>query len=145
MSGNRHPARGHESFEHTADLGLEVWAESLEGLFEEAALALIETILDRESVQETEYLSVEVEGEEPEELLVEWLEEILFAFEGRDFAPARARVDCLEERRLSGQLSGECLEPDRHQPRRLIKAVTYHDLNIREEDGTLRVRIVLDI
>jgi SHS2 domain-containing protein len=138
-------ARGHGTFEHTADVGIDAWGPGLEALFEEAAAALMDAILDTGSVEETDTLTVSAEGKEPEELLVEWLEEVLYAFEVREFATGRARVDSLEDKRVEGTLFGEPFDPERHPTSSAVKAVTYHDLRIEQEDGQRRARIVLDV
>jgi len=145
MAWNNPGARGHDTFEHTADVGIEVWGPGLKALFEEAAAALMDVILEADSVQEADALTVSAEGEEPEELLVEWLEEVLYAFDARDFATARARVESLEDHRVEGTLFGEPFDPERHPVLSGVKAVTYHDLRIERQDGQRRARIILDV
>ena len=145
MAWNEPGERGHDTFEHTADIGIEAWGPGLEALFEEAADALTEAVLNVDTVEEGETLSVAAEGDEPEELLVAWLEEVLFAFEGQGFATARSRVDSLTDSRVEGTLFGEPFNPTRHAVSAAVKAVTYHDLRIERHNGQHRVRIVLDV
>jgi len=136
---------GHETFEHTADVGVRVWGRTLEELFEQAAAGLIETMIDPSSVRERDRVSVSAEGPGSEDLLVAWLEEVLFAFEGRGFAPAAARVERMVEGRLEGTLSGEAFDRRRHRVRSEVKAVTYHDLVIKGTPQGLEVRIIFDV
>ena len=136
---------GFEAFEHTADLGLRVWGRRLEDLFEQAAAGLIDLLVNPCTVRPLERRTFEVEGEEPEDLLVAWLEEILFAFDAEGFAPATAEVECCRAGLLRGALCGERLDPQRHELRRAVKAVTYHDLQVRATDEGYEVRIVFDV
>ncbi len=145
MAWNEPGERGHDTFEHTADIGIEAWGPGLEALFEEAAGALAEAMLIVDTVEETDTLSMAAQGEEPEELLIAWLEEVLFAFEGQDFAPVRARVDSLADGEVAGTLFGEPFDPTRHAVSAVVKAVTYHGLSIERHNGQHRVRIVLDV
>ncbi len=140
-------ASGYETFEHTADVGIEVRGRDLRDLLEQAAAGLIALLVDPATVDpaDTRGIEAEAEAQEPEELLVAWLSEILYAFDAEGFAPAAARVESLEEGRVAGGLSGEKLDPERHEVRQPVKAVTYHDLNIREVGDHLEVRIVFDV
>ncbi len=136
---------GFESFEHTADVGLRVWGSSLTELFEQAAAGLMDLMLDTDTVDAARTMSISALAHEPEELLVAWLEEILFAFEADAFAPATARVVSLGNGEVRGELSGEDFNPRRNEVRQVIKAVTYHDLTIKKVMGTYEVRIVFDV
>jgi SHS2 domain-containing protein len=91
MAGKNAAQGGYESFEHTSDLGLKVRGKNLVDLFEQAAAGFIELMIDPRTVRPARLLEVRTSGEEPEELLVAWLQEILFAFEAEGFAPASAQ------------------------------------------------------
>ncbi len=136
---------GSASFEHTADLGLRVWAVSMEGLFEQAAAGLASLMFDAATVRPAQTVPLVAEGEEPEELLVAWLNEVIFAQEVGGFTPVSARVTSMADGRIEGELSGEPFDPGRHEQRHSIKAVTFHDLQITETDGRYEVSIVLDV
>jgi SHS2 domain-containing protein len=145
MTRRARPRSGHDTFEHTADIGLEAWGASLEELFNEAAAGLLELVLEPDCVEGRAERTVSAQGESPEELLVGWLEEILYAFEAEGFAPADARVVSLGNNTVDGLLRGEKFDPDRHARGHIVKAVTYHALEIKRSDGTYEVRIVIDI
>jgi SHS2 domain-containing protein len=136
---------GFEAFEHTADVGLRVWGGGLVELFEQAAAGFIDLMVDPSTVRPAERRSIEVEAEETEELLVAWLAEILFAFDAEGFAPHSAEVERLEPGRLRGAIRGEPLDPARHELRQAVKAVTYHDLQVRRTDQGYEVRVVFDV
>ena len=145
MAGQSAAQGGYESFEHTSDLGLKVRGRDLVDLFEQAAAGFIGLIIDPETVRPARSLTIRTSAEEPEELLVAWLQEILFAFEAEGFAPASARVDALGETDVTGHLMGEELELERHRLRHPVKAVTYHNLAIRVVKGLYEVSLVFDV
>jgi SHS2 domain-containing protein len=136
---------GYETFEHTADVGIAVHAPDLEELFRQAAEGMIQLMLATNGVRERRSHPIRAEGEQTDELLVAWLEEVLFAFEADGFAPATVRVTRLENGVVEGELSGEPYDADRHEVRQAIKAVTYHALKIEEAGEGCRVRIVFDV
>ena len=73
--------KGHAFIDHTADVGIKVWADSREDLFEEATAAMLSLMVDIKTVQPLINKKVRVEGENSEELFLKWLKEILFILE----------------------------------------------------------------
>jgi SHS2 domain-containing protein len=136
---------GYEEFEHTADVGLRVWGRDLADLFEQAGAGFINVMIDAGSVRCRERYTIEVEAEGVEELLVAWLHEILFALDAEGFAPRSVAVECIEPGRVRGGLCGERFDPERHEVRQPVKAVTYHDLQVRTTAGGYEVSIVFDV
>lgn len=145
VPGHADRPTGHEFLDHTADVAVRVWAPELRALFEQAAAAFVELMVDPATVRPAQGRAVEVAGETHEELLVAWLSEVLFAFDADGFAPARAAVERLGEGRLRGRLWGERLDPARHEVRTLVKAVTYHNLAIERSARGFEVTIVFDV
>lgn len=74
---------GFEPIDHTADVALRVWADSLEELFRQAALGLSALLTDPARVGRDRAVEIRASGIDEEELLIAWLEEILYAFESR--------------------------------------------------------------
>ena len=134
-----------EELEHPADLRLLVRGESLKELFENAARGMLELMLDLSTVTDADSKEMEAEGGDDESLLVDWLESILFAFDAEDFAPARVRVSELADGNVTGSVAGEHYDPERHDARADIKAVTWHDLEIKRVGGRYEVTIVFDV
>lgn len=134
--------RGYEEIGHTAEWSLRVWAPNMTELFVQAAqgmLALVE--LSAEAGEEGEWRDVELEASDFETLLVDWLHELLFALETR-------YVTCAELDLQVGQgpkLRGRIREVAAPRPKKHIKAVTYHELDIQEQNGRLETTIVFDV
>jgi SHS2 domain-containing protein len=136
---------GWEVVDHTADVALEVRGEDMPALFGAAASGFIELMMGDSPVAESRSQELHVEGDDAEELLVSWLEEILYLFEARGLAPARAEIHEVKEGQVTGRLFGEPFDPDRHAVEQAVKAVTYHDLHIRREEGMYRARLIIDV
>jgi SHS2 domain-containing protein len=130
--------------DHTADLGLQVWGRTLSELFANAAEGMCALCVELEAVQPREDLAVVAEGYDREELLVDWLRQLLYGIEVDHFLPCRFKILVLEDTRLEAVVRGEHYDPARHHWRTEIKAVTYHDLQIVQEEGKWTVTVILD-
>lgn len=137
------------AFEHTADLGLRITGSDLDDLFRTAAEGLLDTILtNREAIRPEASESFELRAEAPEELLVAWLNELIFRLESSHRVYGRFDVRVAEDgRSLRATIEGEPIDRARHELDHEVKAVTHHGLRLdRAEDGTGWVaEVILDI
>lgn len=137
---------GHREVDHTADVAFECWGEDLAALFAEATLALAELCFDPSAVAEEETRGVDVEGEDREELLVHWLQEVYLLLELDGWLWAGVRDLEVGDGSVSGTLAGEPRDDDRHTLHTEIKAITYHGLDVaRDESGLWRATVVIDV
>jgi len=136
---------GHQLVEHTADIGIRAWSLSEAGLFREAALGLIEVLVGPVEAAGDQELVLTLEAASGEELLVAWLNELLFQFEARAFLPAAISVEIRGDRSLRAQLQGERYDPRRHPLERQVKAATYHQLQIVRREAIWQATIYLDL
>lgn len=133
--------------DHTADVAADLDGSTLDDIFVSAAQALTDTITDIRAVRPVVTESVTLEAATVDDLLVDWLNELLFRFEVRNVLVSTATVSVSEGERwsLRAVASGETLDPDRHPSRVLVKGATYHGLHVTRDGDTWRARIVLDI
>jgi homoserine kinase len=138
---------GFEITEHTADLGLRLWAPSQPVLFEQAALALSSLLCDPATVEPRETFTVVAEAPagSPDALLVAWLNELLYRVETDGIVLSRFTVEGLTRRYVSARAQGEPIDQRRHQPRFIVKAATYHDLSVRQHEGRWEATVLLDV
>jgi SHS2 domain-containing protein len=134
-----------EILEHTADLGFRATAPSLTELFEAAAEALVAIILDPDRMVPREAIGLSVEGESNEALLVNWLSEILYWLDGEHFALCGFKIRELGNGRIVGEAKGERRDSARHEPRLIVKGVTYHQLKIEKSAKGWRCEVYLDV
>lgn len=133
-----------EIIEHTADIAIAAYGSGLEKAFANAAYALFSLMVDPKSVLTTLFREVEVTAENQEDLLVAWLNELLYLHEVESVLFRRFEVRELTESRLRSRCYGELIDPERHKIKMGIKAATYHMLRIQREDG-FRVQVLFDI
>jgi SHS2 domain-containing protein len=132
--------------DHTADLGIEVEGETTEELFRRAGLALFSLMVSLEGVEIREEREVSVEAEGWEDLLHGWLSELLHIFLGNGFIAQTIEVTEITSDRVKARLLGEKLDFKRHDFYTEIKAVTYHQLSVTQnEDGRWQARVIFDV
>lgn len=136
---------GFTILEHPADMGIEATGETLAEAFEQAALGMMSIILDVSSVEKKETRSIHLQAGDIEQLLVKWLTEILYLYDGQQFVPCSFSIHTLNETKLEAIISGELLQPEKHQTKLDVKAVTYHQIFIHNENDNALVRVYFDI
>jgi len=146
----------YEFLDHTADVGVELLADSREELFAEALRAFTDTVTDLDTVDPAEGHDLEVEAETLAELLVEWLGELVYRFDvdGLLFYDVEdlAIEDTGAGYRVTARARGEPYDEERHPLAVEIKGVTYHGLAVEgpgegdegDEDGW-RGQVVFDV
>ncbi len=135
-----------EHIDHTADVGIRVLAATPEAAFIAAAEAMLDMIVvNRDAIAEAQSRQVGVEADGWEELLVAWLEELLYELEVEHLVPSSIVIRELSSDRLHAELRGESFDPDQHESGIQIKAVTYHQLVAEERDQGFQVQVIFDI
>ena len=130
---------------HTADLGIEIEAADLSGLFSEAAEALYGLVADSDDINPKEKIAVSAMGQGWEELFHAWLCELLAQFNLKGFVGKHCEIVSLMPERVEGWIRGECLDLERHRFYTEIKGVTYHHFKVWQEDGMWRARVIFDV
>ncbi len=134
-----------ETFDHTADLGLRVRAESREALFEEAARGLFSVILENpERVGGDLSFSFRIEGTRDDELLLDWLDALLFKFSSEHVVLGRFEVRFVEGG-LTANAWGEPYSPDVHGVGEEVKAITYHGLRVEKLGEMWLGEVIVDL
>jgi SHS2 domain-containing protein len=131
--------------DHTADLMIEVRADSLEELFSESAVALFDVIVGVKSVSVRRHVEVQASGDNKEELLVDWLRELFYLFSGERMVLSHFEILHFSETELHARCGGERYRSDLHEVRFDVKAVTYHGLSISHGDGGYSVSVLFDV
>jgi SHS2 domain-containing protein len=135
----------HETFEHTADLGLRIRAPDLDTLFAEAAQALFAAIVeDLSTIQPRQCLDVRLTADDREYLLFDWLKELLYRFDSEHLLFGRFEVH-VSDTGLTGSAWGEPLDPSRHILSHEVKAITYHGLRVEQTADGWLAEVIVDI
>lgn len=133
-----------EHFPHEADMGLRGVSQTMEGAFEQAALALSAVVTDPEGISATEAVQVRCESPDLEVLLVDWLNRVVYEMATRGMLFGRFQVS-ISGTTLMGRMWGEPVDTKRHRPAVEVKGATYTALRVAQEDGRWVAQCVVDV
>ncbi len=144
--------KGFKIVDHTADVGIKVWAEQLQDLFIEAAKATLSIVADITTIEKKEKRKISLEAENTEELFLQWLKEILYVIEKEEMVFSEFHIEndnfsycddfkCF----IQALLKGEKINSTRHGICTEIKAVTRHNFFLKKEDGLWKTFVLFDI
>ena len=134
----------YNTFEHTADIGIEARGATLEEAFANAARGMFSIIVDGSDIAAREKREIALEEtDDDEQLLVDWLSELLYIHdvEGLVFNHFDITIDdCLHAKAW-----GEPYSREKHGYGSEIKAVTYHMLTIKRNNKGTEIKVLFDI
>lgn len=135
----------YEIFEHTADLGLRVRAASVGELFADAARGLFSVMVSNiDAVRTGEEIAFSIEADDLEQLLHDWLAELLYTFHARRLVLAEFDV-AVDGTSLAAAARGEPIDADRHDIEMEIKAITWHGLKVERCAGGWLAEVIVDV
>ena len=129
----------------TADIAVVAYGESLQKLFAHAAEGLIFVFAEPDQIEKIEKRVIKLPGSDIENLMVKWLNEILYFFEVKEFLGKEFKILTLDENHLHAEIAGETYKREKHLIKTEIKAVTYHQLAIKQQKGKWKAKIIFDL
>ena len=134
-----------EIIDHTADIGIRAYGKGLGEVFANAAYGMFSIITDLNKVYDDICHDIEVEASDVEELLVSWLNELLYVFDTENVLFCRFDIDNISQKRLQARAWGEKVDRSRHAIMTSIKAATYHMISVEKRESGFTVQVILDI
>ena len=135
----------YQIIDHTADLGIIVEGTDEENLFIRAAYAMMDLMVKGNFSRKTVIKDVSLQGEDFPDLMVKWLGEILYLFEGDKLIVNSIEIKSISPIKLESMLTLTSFEPEHHQVKREIKAVTYHQISVDKTEDGWQARVIFDI
>jgi len=131
--------------DHTADVGITAYGEDIKQLFCNAALALFSLMTDVQSIRGKIQHRVEINSESRDNLLVEWLNELIYLFDAEHLLFNHFEIESLDNNQLKATCYGEKLDPARHRIKTGVKAATYYMLEVARDCKGYRGQVIFDI
>jgi SHS2 domain-containing protein len=139
-------------FDHTADIGVEISGRTKKELFASAANALFDILIENldskgksEEKTQKRQRTVTVNGLDVEDLLINYLREILYLFNGKGWVLSQCEIVESGNKRLVARLTGEPFNKKKHSVKTEIKAVTYSGLNVEKQKSGWRAWVIFDV
>ncbi len=134
-----------ETFDTTADVGITVYGENLKDIFGQAAIGLFSFITNVKKLDTKISKSLEINADSYENLLINWLNELIFLFDTEGFVGKDIKIKELSETKLIAMIKGDFFNEKKHSRGVLIKAATYHKLKLEKKNNGWMATILFDI
>jgi len=132
--------------DHTADLGIEVTGRTKRELFTKAALSLMDIVVERKGTGTgVKEKALTVEGCDPADLLINFLREILYLFNGEALVIGKCEITKCGNKTVEAKLLLEPYNKKKHVMKTEIKAVTYHGLSVERIKKGWVARVIFDV
>jgi SHS2 domain-containing protein len=140
--------RKFEYLEHTADVKFKAYGNSLEEAFASAAEAMFNAMLDISAVSSKCEIAINLEAESLEDLLYDWLSELLYQFDANYIIFGKFEVSKIAEIDgkflIEARVFGEQIDLKKHKFHLQVKAVTFHDMQIKRSNNHWIIQVLLD-
>ncbi len=138
-----------ETIDHSADTGLRITGDTIEELFEAAAEGMFSIILETGPQLPDKRIAVSLKELEYDDLLLEWLRELLYMFETEKLVLRNFDIRIFTDKKgiknLSAECRGELFDKKRHQFNTEIKNVTYHRLKVEKLQNEWQGEVIFDL
>jgi SHS2 domain-containing protein len=134
--------------DHVTDAIIEAYGSSLDEAFENSAMGLVNTMIDLEQITPDQEYEIVAKGYDVKSLLYDWLEKVMLGLLIDNMALSDFKVKISENNGnyfLKGIAKGEVLDLKKHNYKMEIKAVTYHEMEIKQTEDLITTRFLLDL
>lgn len=128
---------------HTADIKFQAFGNSVEEVFENCALAVIESMFEKIKIKKNISKKIKITGKDFESLLYKFLEEIIYLLDGENFAVSEIKNLRIKKFNLEAKFVGD--ESSEYNLSNKVKAMTYNDIFIKEKNGKWEAQVVIDV
>ncbi len=135
----------YELIDHTADIGIRVWAQTLEELFSEACGAMFEQITDPDKLTETQSRNICVDGMDRTDLLINWLRACLMIWTAGQCLVKSAQMIKINATHAEARVFVQRFNPEQHVVSTDIKAVTYHNADLVRTANGWEAAVIFDV
>jgi SHS2 domain-containing protein len=135
----------YEQFSHTADIGMRAFGRDMKELFANAAFGMFDIIADLEGLKTSIEQEIKLEAHDSEELLIAWLDELLYNFYTKSIIFSEFNIEEISETAIKAKASGRPVGENRNRLKTEIKAATYGDLNIKKTDEGFQAEVIFDV
>jgi len=136
-------------FDHTADIGVEISGRTKKELFVNSADALFDVMVENSAGEKTmvkaKQRTLTVEGVDLPDLLINFLREVLYLFNGGGFVVNRCEITAINSKKLTARLVMEPFNKRVHRIKTEIKAVTYYGVKVEQQKTGWKARIIFDV
>ncbi len=125
-------------------LAVKVTGDSQADLFANSAFALFDVMTDVEKIELKDHLPLEVEGADRDDLMVNWMRELLYLYQGSGYLLREFQVREVKDTLVKAEVGGEKIDPDRHEIKKEVAAVAYHQSRMEKTGNQWTAQLVFE-
>ena len=131
---------------HQSELAVRVAGNSQADLFANSALTLFDVMVtDVGKIECTESIPLEVEGTDRDDLMVNWVRELLYLYQGSGYLLKEFLIREVKDTLVKADVRGEKIDPDRHEIQQEIAAVASHKSRMQKTGNQWTAHLIFEI
>lgn len=134
----------YKTIDHEADIGFEIYGNTMEDLYRNAVEALFSLIVKPGKMKPEKGKRLDLIENDGQELLIVFLNELLYMWDMEGFIPSEMSLK-IQRNKLTGTVIGGIYDPSRDTIKGEVKAVTYHKFSIKEVNGMIKATVIVDL
>ena len=134
----------YEFLEHTADIKIRAYGNTLEQAFINSAYALTDIVTDHKKIKKSVEKEIKVESEDEKALLYDFLEQFLILIDSEGFLLAEIKSLTIKDNKLTANIIGDN-KPENYETETHVKAITYQEMGIKKEKDIYMIQFIPDI
>ena len=128
-----------------SELAVRVVGNSQADLFANSAFALFDVMTDLEKIEVKERLPLEVEGADRDDLMVNWMRELLYLYQGSGYLLKEFQIREVKDTLVKADVCGEKIDPDRHDMKKEVTAVAYHQSRMEKTGNQWTAQLIFEV
>ena len=128
-----------------SELAVKVTGSSQADLFANSAFALFDVMADVEKIEIKERLPLEVEGADRDDLMVNWMRELLYLYQGSGYLLKEFVIREVKDTSVKAEVCGEKIDPDRHEIKQEIAAVAYNQSRMTKTGNQWTAQLIFEV
>ncbi len=130
---------------HHTELAARITGSSQADLFANSAFALFDVMTDPATIEIKERIPLEVEGSDRDDLMVNWMRELLYLYQGSGYLLKEFRISQVKDTIVKAEVCGEKIDPDRHEIKQEIAAVAFHKSRMEKTGNQWIAQLIFEL
>ena len=102
-------------------------------------------VADMEKIEPKERLPLEVEGTDRDDLMVNWVRELLYLYQGSGYLLREFLIREVKDTVVKAEVLGEKIDPDRHEVQQEIAAVAFHKSRMEKTGNQWTAHLIFEL
>ncbi len=130
---------------HQSEIAVRVIGNSQADLFVNSAFALFDVMADIQAIESKERLPLEVEGTDRDDLMVNWVRELLYLYQSSGYLLREFQVHEVKDTIVRAEVCGEKIDPDRHEIKQEIASIAFHKSRMEKTGNQWTAHLIFEI